>query len=245
MGHKLKDKVAVITGATSGMALATAKLFAKEGAYVFITGRRQKELDEAVKAIGSNAAGVRADSAKPEDLDKLFKFVKEKRGSIDILFASAGVGDFGVPIGAVTDEIYARTFDVNVKGTLFTVQKALPLLKDGASIIMTGSIAAVKGFAGMGVYNASKAAVRSFARTWTVELKDRKIRVNVISPGTIDTGTFEGIAPEVKESFVAQIPLGRIGEPEDIANAALFLASSDSSFITGIELFVDGGTAQI
>jgi NAD(P)-dependent dehydrogenase (short-subunit alcohol dehydrogenase family) len=242
---KLENKVAVITGATSGMALATAKLFVEEGAYVFITGRRQEQLDAAVKEIGRNITGVRADSANLADLDHLYEVVKAEKGRIDILYASSGVGDFGIPIGTVTEEVYAKTFDVNVKGTLFTVQKALPLLTDGASVIMTGSIASVKGFEGMGVYNASKAAVRSFARTWTVELKAQKIRVNVLSPGTIDTGIFVGVPQEVKDSFATIIPMGRIGSSEEIAKVALFLASDDSSFVTGIELFVDGGAAQI
>jgi len=245
MSKKLENKVAVITGATSGMALATAKLFVEEGAYVFITGRRQEQLDAAVKEIGRNVTGVRADSANLDDLDHLYEVVKAEKGNIDILYASSGVGDFGVPIGTVTEEIYAKTFDVNVKGTIFTIQKALPILNEGASIIMTGSIASVKGLEGMGVYNASKAAVRSLARTWTVELKARKIRVNVLSPGTILTNTFDGVPQEVIDSFAAQIPLGRVGQPEEIATVALFLASADSSFITGIELFVDGGTAQI
>jgi NAD(P)-dependent dehydrogenase (short-subunit alcohol dehydrogenase family) len=242
---KLKGKVAVITGATSGLALATAKLFVEEGAYVFITGRRKEALDEAVKAIGKNAAGVQGDAGNLADLDRLYATVKTQKGHIDILFASAGVGDFNVPIGSVTEASFDNTFNVNVRGTLFTVQKALPLMRDGGSIIMTGSIAGVKGFPGMSVYNASKAAVRSFARTWTMDLKARKIRVNVISPGTIDTGAFVGVPKEVKDQFVSLIPMGRIGEPHEIASTALFLASDDSSFITGIELFVDGGTAQI
>ncbi|MEN0056811.1 MAG: SDR family oxidoreductase [Mucilaginibacter sp.] len=245
MSKKLENKVAVITGATSGMALATAKLFVAEGAYVFITGRKQDQLDAAVKEIGYNVTGVRADSANLDDLDHLYEVVKAEKGKIDVLYASAGVGDFGVPIGTVTEAVYAKTFDVNVKGTIFTVQKALPILNDGASIIMTGSIASVKGFEGMGVYNASKAAVRSLARTWTVELKARKIRVNVLSPGTILTGTFDGVPQETLDSFASLIPMGRVGQPEEIATTALFLASADSSFITGIELFVDGGTAQI
>jgi NAD(P)-dependent dehydrogenase (short-subunit alcohol dehydrogenase family) len=245
MSKKLENKVAVITGATSGMALATAKLFVEEGAYVFITGRKQDQLDAAVKEIGRNVTGVRADSANLDDLDHLYEVVKAEKGKIDVLYASAGVGDFGVPIGTVTEEIYAKTFDVNVKGTIFTIQKALPILNDGASIIMTGSIASVKGFEGMGVYNASKAAVRSLARTWTVELKARKIRVNVLSPGTILTNTFDGVPQEVIDSFASLIPMGRVGQSEEIATVALFLASADSSFITGIELFVDGGTAQI
>jgi NAD(P)-dependent dehydrogenase (short-subunit alcohol dehydrogenase family) len=243
--NKLEGKVAVITAATSGMALATAELFVKEGAYVFITGRDQARLDGAVKRIGKNVTGVQGDAGKLADLDRLFATVKAEKGHIDILFASAGVGDFGVPIGTVTEEKFDYVFDVNVKGTLFTVQKALPLMRDGGAILMNGSIAGIKGFPGMSVYNASKAAVRSFARTWSNDLKDRKIRVNVLSPGTIDTGVFVGVPSEVKDQFVAQIPMGRIGQPHEIATAALFLASSDSSFVTGIELFVDGGTAQV
>ena len=243
--NKLKDKVAVITGATSGMALATAKLFVEEGAYVFITGRREAQLDAAVKSIGKNVTGVQGDAGTLADLDRLFEKVKSTKGHIDILFASAGVGDFGVPLGKITEESFNKTFNVNVRGTLFTVQKALPLMRDGGSIIMNGSIASIKGFPGMSVYNASKAAVRSFARTWTNDLKDRNIRVNVLSPGSIDTGVFVGVPKEVKDQFVAQIPMGRIGKSEEIATAALFLASSYSSFVTGIELYVDGGTAQI
>ena len=243
--NKLKGKVAVITGATSGMALATAKLFVEEGAYVFITGRRQKELDAAVKGIGSNVTGVQGDAGNLADLDRLYATVKKEKGQIDILYASAGFGEFNIPIGSITEENFDKTFGVNVRGTLFTVQKALPLIRDGGSIIMTGSIASVKGFPGFSVYNASKAAVRSFARTWTFDLKDRKIRVNVLSPGPIDTGVFTGVPKEVKDQFVAQIPMGRIGQPREIATVALFLASDDSSFVTGIELFVDGGTAQI
>jgi NAD(P)-dependent dehydrogenase (short-subunit alcohol dehydrogenase family) len=242
---RLEGKIAVITGATSGMALATAKLFVQEGAYVFITGRRQKELDEAVKAIGGNATGVQGDAASLADLDRLYETVKAQKGHIDVLYASAGVGDFDVPLGSITEASFDKTFNVNVRGTLFTVQKALPLMKDGGSIIMTGSIASVKGFPGLSVYNASKAAVRSFARSWTMDLKARRIRVNVISPGTIDTGVFTGVPQEVKDQFIALIPMGRIGQPQEIATVALFLASDDSSFITGIELFVDGGTAQI
>jgi len=241
---KLDNKVAVITAATSGMALATAKLFVEEGAYVFITGRRQKQLDDAVKAIGRNVTGVQGDAGNLADLDRLYGVVKQEKGRIDVLFASAGYGEYA-PIGEVTEEHFDKTFDLNVRGTLFTVQKALPLVVDGGSIIMNGSVASVKGFPAFGVYNASKAAVRSFARTWTVDLKARKIRVNVISPGTIDTGIFDGLPKDAKETFVAMIPRGTIGRPEEIATAALFLASSDSSFVTGIELFVDGGVGQI
>ena len=241
---KLKDKVAVITGATSGMALATAKLFVEEGAYVFITGRRQKQLDDAVKAIGRNVTGVQGDASSLADLDRLYETVKKEKGRIDVLFASASTGEFA-PIGHVTEDQFDKTFAVNVRGTLFTVQKALPLFNDGGSIIMNGSIAGSMGFPAFGVYSASKAAVRSFARTWTVDLKGRNIRVNVISPGTIDTAILEGVPKDAIDAFVALIPRGTMGRPEEIATAALFLASSDSSFVTGIELFVDGGVAQI
>ena len=241
---KLKDKVAVITGATSGMALTAAKLFVQEGAQIFITGRRQKQLDEAVKAIGSNVTGVQGDASNLADLDRLYETVKKQKGWIDILFASAGTGEFA-PIGQVTEDQFDKTFEVNVRGTLFTVQKALPLFRDGGSIIMNGSIAGSMGFPAFGVYSASKAAVRSFARRWTVDLKARNIRVNVLSPGTIDTPILEGVPKDAIDAFVALIPRGTMGQPEEIAPAALFLASSDSSFVTGIELFVDGGVAQI
>jgi len=225
--------------------LATAKLFVAEGAYVFITGRRQEQLDKAVKEIGKNVTGVQGDAGSLPDLDRLYEKVKAEKGRVDVLYASAGIGEFNVPLGSITEAGFDKTFNVNVRGTLFTVQKALPLMPDGGSIIMTGSIASVKGFEGLSVYSATKAAVRSFARSWTVDLKARKIRVNVISPGTIDTGVFVGVPKEVKDQFVAVIPMGRIGQPHEIAAAALFLASDDSSFVTGIELFVDGGTAQI
>jgi NAD(P)-dependent dehydrogenase (short-subunit alcohol dehydrogenase family) len=241
---KLDGKVAVITAATSGMALATAKLFVEEGAYVFITGRRKEKLDEAVKAIGRNVTGVQGDAANLADLDRLYETVKKEKGRIDVLFASAGQGEFG-KIGEITEEHFDKIFDLNVRGTLFTVQKALPLFTDGGSIIMNGSIASIKGFPSFGVYSASKAAVRSFARTWLVDLKDRKIRVNVLSPGTIDTPILDPLGPEVKEQFKTLIPRGELGRPEEIATVALFLASSDSSFVNGVELFVDGGTAQI
>ena len=241
----LQGKVAVITAATSGMALATAKRFVEEGAYVFITGRRQAQLDAAVKEIGKNVTGVQGDAGNLADLDRLYDTVKAQKSHLDILFASAGIGDFNVPIGAVTETSFDNTFGVNVRGTLFTVQKALPLMRDGGSIVLNGSISSVKGFPGMSVYNASKAAVRSFARTWTTDLKERKIRVNVLSPGTIDTAVFVGVPKEVKDQFVSLIPMGRIGQPDEIAKAALFLASEESSFITGIELFVDGGTVAV
>jgi len=242
---KLDGKVVVITAATSGMALATAKLFVEEGAYVFITGRRQDKLDEAVKLIGRNVTAVQGDAGKLEDLDRLFETVKREKGKIDVLFASAGGGEFG-KIGDITEEQFDTTFNLNARGTFFAVQKALPLFSDGGSIFMNGSIASVKGFAATSVYSASKAAVRSFARTWLTDLKDRKIRVNVLSPGTIDTPMLDSTAgPDAKAYFASLIPRGELGRPEEIAKAALFLASDDSSFVNGIELFVDGGVAQI
>jgi NAD(P)-dependent dehydrogenase (short-subunit alcohol dehydrogenase family) len=241
---KLQGKVAVVTGGTSGMGLATAKRFVAEGAHVFIMGRRRAELDAAVAQIGSNVTGVQGDIAELADLDRLYERVKTVKGHLDIVFANAGVGEVH-PLGAISLEHFDGIFNINVRGTLFTVQKALPLLRDGASIILTGSIAAVKGLAGFGVYSASKAAIRSFVRTWTVELKERKIRANVISPGTIDTPILAGLPREAIGQIVASIPMGRMGESEEIAAAAVFLAGDDSSFITGIELFVDGGTAQI
>ena len=244
MSKKLENRVAVITGATSGMALATAKLFVEEGAYVFVTGRSQERLDKAVKEIGKNVTGVQGDAGSLADLDRLFDMVKKEKGHIDVLFASAGVGELNNPLGSITEKGFDDTFNVNVRGTLFTVQKALPLMKDGGSIILNSSIAGVKGFPGTTVYSASKATVRAFARTWTTELKG-KVRVNVISPGTIDTAIFDGAPQEMKDGFVSIIPMGRMGKPREIAAVALFLASDESSFITGIELFVDGGTAQV
>jgi NAD(P)-dependent dehydrogenase (short-subunit alcohol dehydrogenase family) len=241
---KLQGKVAVITAATSGMALATAKLFVEEGAYVFITGRRKEKLEEAVKAIGGNVTGVQGDASNLDDLDRLYDTVRKEQGKVDILFASAGFGEFA-KIGEVTEQHFDKTFAVNVRGTLFTVQKALPLFSDGGSIILNGSIAGSKGFPAFGVYSASKAAVRSFARTWLVDLKDRQIRVNVISPGTIDTPALDPLGPEAKEYFKTLVPRGEVGRPEEIATVALFLASGDSSFVNGVELFVDGGTSQI
>ena len=240
---KLEGKVAVITAATSGMALATAQLFVKEGAYVFITGRRKDKLDEAVKLIGKNVTGVQGDASSLADLDRLYDTVKREKGKIDILFASAGQGELA-KLEEVTEAHFDKTFDLNVRGTLFTVQKALPLFNDNGSIL-NGSIASIKGFPAFGVYSASKAAVRSFARTWLLELKERRIRVNILSPGTIDTPILDPLGPDAKKFFISQIPRGEMGRPEEIATVALFLASSDSSFVNGIELFVDGGTAQI
>ena len=241
---KLEGKVAVITAATSGMALATAKLFVEEGAYVFITGRRQNKLDEAVKLIGKNVTGVQGDAANLADLDRLYETVKREKGKIDILFASAGQGEFAT-LAEVTEEHFDKTFDLNVRGTLFTVQKALPLFNDNGSIFLNGSVASIKGFPAFGVYSASKAALRAFARCWLVELKDRRIRINLLSPGTIDTPILDPLGPEAKEHFKSLIPRGEMGKSEEIATVALFLGSSDSSFVNGIELFVDGGMAQI
>jgi NAD(P)-dependent dehydrogenase (short-subunit alcohol dehydrogenase family) len=240
---KLQGKVAVITGGTSGIGLATAQLFVREGAYVFITGRRQKELDEAVTAIGGNATGVQGDVAKLPHLDRLYEAVKTK-GRIDIVFANAGVAEFA-PMGNITEQHFDRLFNINVKGTLFTVQKALPLMNDGGSIILNGSVASVKGTSAFGVYGATKAALRSFVRTWTVDLKSRHIRSNVVSPGPTDTPTTDGQPEDAIARIVSTIPMGRMAEPDEIAKAALFLASDDSSFVTGIELFVDGGRGQV
>jgi NAD(P)-dependent dehydrogenase (short-subunit alcohol dehydrogenase family) len=250
MTQKLAGKVAVITGGNSGIGLATAQRFVAEGAYVFITGRRQSELDAAVKRIGKDIAGVQGDVSNLADLDRLYATVKRQKGRIDILFANAGFGEI-TPLGAITEEQFDKMFNVNVKGLLFTVQKALPLLQDGGSIILNASIAASKGLEAQSVYCATKAAVRSFARCWTVDLKGRRVRVNAISPGPIETPALNsylassGEAEELKTWFVDSVPMGRIGSPDEIAKAALFLASDDSSYVTGIELFVDGGMAQI
>jgi len=247
---KLTGKIAVITGGNSGMGIATARLFAEEGATVVITGRRQKDLDEAVQLIGRNAEGVQGDISKLEDLDRLHDHLKAKYGRIDVIFANAGLGTI-TPFGTVTEAEFDKTFEVNVKGTFFTVQKLLPLIPNGGSIILNASIASTKGIEAFSVYSASKAAIRSFARSWTTDLKARKIRVNTLSPGPIDTPIFgkTGLSQEQAEQFktgvVQQVPLGRMGHVDEIAKPALFLASDDSSFITGIELTVDGGMAQI
>ena len=242
---KLEGKVAVITGGSSGMALASAKRFVEEGAYVFITGRRQEALDEAVKLIGRNVTGVRGDAANLDDLDRLFDTVKREKGKIDVLFASAGVGETS-KIGEITEKHFDTTFGLNTRGTLFTVQKALPLFTDGGSIIMTSSNAGLKGFPAWGVYAASKAALRSFARTWLNELKGRNIRVNVLVPGQVATPILEQVLDEeAKQMFESLIPRGKMGRPEEIATVALFLASDDSSYVNGAELFVDGGMSAI
>jgi NAD(P)-dependent dehydrogenase (short-subunit alcohol dehydrogenase family) len=248
---KLEGKVAVITGGNSGIGLATAERFVSEDAYVFINGRRQSELDAAVKKIGKSISGIQGDVSNLADLDRLYATVKEQKGRIDILFANAGVGEL-VPLGEISEAHFDKTFRINVKGVLFTVQKALPLFQDGGgSIILNASIASSKGAEALSVYSATKAAIRSFARTWTVELKHRKIRVNAISPGPIDTPGFNGLAlseeqiEQFKTSIVSTMPMGRMGSPDEVAKVVSFLASDDSSFITGIELFVDGGMAQI
>ena len=247
---KLDAKVALITGGNSGIGLATAKRFVNEGAYVFITGRRKEELNAAVKEIGRNVTAVQGDVSNLADLDRLFAQIKKEKGKIDIVFANAGVAKYA-PLGEITEEFYDSIFDINVKGVLFTVQKALPLLRDGASIILNASIVASKGFSSNSVYSATKAAVRSFARTWTTDLKDRRIRVNAVSPGPIDTpGLNELLASsetgnQRKKMISNGMPLGRLGTPDEIAKAVVFLASDDSSYITGTELFVDGGFAQV
>jgi NAD(P)-dependent dehydrogenase (short-subunit alcohol dehydrogenase family) len=251
MSGKLEGRVAVVTGGNSGIGLATAKRFVAEGAYVFITGRRQAELDRAVEEIGPRAVGIRADSSNLADLDGLYDRVKIEKGRIDVLFANAGGGSM-LPLGSITEEQYEDTFGRNVKGVLFTVQKALPLLVDGASVILTGSTAAAGGTPAFSVYAASKAAVRAFARNWILDLKERRIRVNVISPGpTRAPGLVDLAGPDAAQQqglldhMAAQVPLGRVGDPDEIARAAVFLASDDASFVTGAELFVDGGEAQV
>jgi NAD(P)-dependent dehydrogenase (short-subunit alcohol dehydrogenase family) len=248
---KLAGKVALVTGGSSGIGLATAKRFIAEGGYVFVSGRRQGELDAAVNELGPSASGVQSDIAKLEDLDRLFAKIREQKGRIDILFANAGVGAFA-PLGQITEAHFDTMFAVNVKGTLFTVQKALPLMPDGASIVINGSISSVTGLPAFSVYAATKAALRSFARTWSVDLKERRIRVNVVSPGTVITPGYKnslGLSDEqirqIEAQAATQAPLGRAGTADEIAKAVVFLASDDSSYVTGIELFVDGGTTQI
>ena len=252
IAKRLDGKIAVITGGNSGIGLATAQRFVQEGAYVFITGRRQSELDTAVKQIGKNVTGVQSDVSNVADLDRLYETVKQQKGRIDILFANAGVADVA-PLGSITESHFDKIFNINVKGLLFTVQKALPLFQDGGSIILTASIGGSKAFEGVSVYGAAKAAIRSFARSWTVDLKHRKIRVNAVSPGMISTpmlsgqgmGLSEEQVEQFKKSVLNSVALGRVGNPDEIAKAVAFLASDDSSYITGIELFVDGGIGQI
>jgi len=247
---RLEGKVALITGGNSGIGLATAKQFVNEGAYVYITGRRDKELAAAVKEIGKNITGIQGDVSNLADLDRLYAQNKRDKGKLDIVFANAGVAKFAA-LGTITEELYDWTFDINVKGLLFTVQKALPLLPDGASIILNSSIVASKGLPINSVYSATKAAIRSFARTWTTDLKDRRIRVNAVSPGSIDTPGLAGLmassdtGQQRMKMIANNVPLGRLGTPDEIAKAVVFLASEDSSYITGTELFVDGGFAQV
>ena len=248
--NRFGEKVALVTGGTSGIGLATAKRFVSEGAYVFITGRRQKELDAALKEIGQNVTAVQGDVSRLADLDRLFAHVKKEKGSLDIVFANAGIAKYAA-LEEIIEELYDSIFGINVKGLLFTVQKALPLLRDGGSIILNASIVASKGLASNSVYSATKAAVRSFARTWTTDLRSRRIRVNAVSPGPIDTPGLSQllasseVGQQRKEMISTGVPLGRFGTPDEIAKAVVFLASDDASYITGIELFLDGGFAQV
>jgi NAD(P)-dependent dehydrogenase (short-subunit alcohol dehydrogenase family) len=250
MTDKFSNKVVVVTGGTSGIGLATAKAFAAKGASVFITGRRQDALDAAVRQIHGKVTGVRGDMANLADIDRLYDAVQQAHAQIDVVFANAGGGDLA-PLGAISEEQYERTFATNVKGVLFTVQKALPLLRDGGSVILTSSTTSIKGTGAFSVYSATKAAVRNFARSWILDLKDRRIRVNAVSPGLTETAGLNDLfgggeqAQGTKDYLVGQIPAGRIGQPEEIARAVLFLASDEASYVNGVELFVDGGQAQI
>ncbi|MCB8880598.1 SDR family oxidoreductase [Acidisoma cellulosilytica] len=250
MGNRFQDKVVVVTGGNSGIGLATAQAFASEGAFVFITGRRQAALDAAVKQIGPRATAVQADMSKLADIDRLYDAVQRQHAHIDVVFANAGGGEFA-PLGAITEAHFDGTFGGNVKGTVFTVQKALPLLRDGGSIVLNASTTSVKGTPAFSIYSATKAAVRSFARNWILDLKDRHIRVNAISPGVTETAGLNELfgggasAEGVKSGLAQMIPLGRVGQPAEIAKVVLFLASDDASYVNGVELFVDGGMAQI
>jgi len=249
MSKQLNGKIALVTGGTTGIGLATAQELAAQGAQVFITGRRQAELDAAVAAIGGAATGIRADASVLSDLDAVYAQISKTAGRLDIVFANAGGGDM-LPLGAITEEHFDRIFGTNVRGVLFTVQKALPLLSNGGSIVLTGSTVSIKGTANFSIYSASKAAVRNFARSWALDLKDRGIRVNVVSPGPIRTPGLGGLVPDENRQglfdyLAAQVPMGRLGEPEEVGKAVAFLASDAASFINGIELFVDGGMAQV
>lgn len=250
MTGRFQDKVVVVTGGTSGIGLATAQAFVDEGASVFITGRRQEALDAAVRRIGGRITGVRGDMANLADIDRLYDAVQQKHAQIDVVFANAGGGSFA-PLGAITEAHYQGIFDTNVKGVLFTVQKALPLLRDGAAIVLTGSTTGSSGTPAFSVYSATKAAVRNFARNWILDLKDRRIRVNTISPGVTETAGLDELfgggdqAAATKDYLAGQIPAGRVGRPEEIAQAVLFLASDAASFVNGVELFADGGQVQI
>jgi len=246
MSMKLEGKIALFTGGSAGIGLATARQFVEEGAYVYITGRRQPALDAAVASVGSNVTAIQGDAAKLADLDRIYAQIRKEKGRLDIVFANAGISGL-VPLGAFTEEHFDTIFNVNVKGVVFTVQKALPLMRDGGSIILNASIASTKGFPAFSVYSATKAAVRSLARTWTTDLKDRGIRVNAISPGPIDTPlTHETFSnPDDMKALASTITMGRLGRPEELAKPVVFLASDDASFVTGVELFVDGGSAQV
>jgi NAD(P)-dependent dehydrogenase (short-subunit alcohol dehydrogenase family) len=251
MSKQLANKVALVTGGSSGLGLATAQRFAAEGAKVFITGRRQAEVDKAAVQVGHDAVGVQGDIAKLADLDRLYDVIRDQAGRLDVLFANAGGGEF-MPLGQITEAHVDKYLGINIKGTLFTVQKALPLMPDGAAIVLNGSMVSIKGLPAFSIYAATKAAVRSFARTWAVDLKERRIRVNVVAPGTVVTPGYKselGMTDEQIKQFDAQAaastPLGRTGTPDEIAKAVLFLASDDSSYVNGVELFVDGGAAQI
>lgn len=247
---KLEGIIALVTGGTSGIGLATAKQFVGEGAHVFVTGRREQELSAAAKDIGSNVTTVQGDVSKLDDLDRLFARIRAEKGRLDVLFANAGIAKYG-RLGEISEEFFDSIFDINVKGVLFTVQKALPLMPDGAAIILNASVVGSKGLSSNSVYSATKAAIRSFARTWTTDLKERRIRVNAISPGTIDTPGLNDLlasadtGKERVRMIQTSIPLARFGKPEEIAKAVVFLASDDASYITGTELFVDGGFAQV
>lgn len=250
MANRFQNKVVVVTGGTSGIGMATAKAFVAEGASVFITGRRQEALDAAVREIGKSVTGVRGDMSRLADIDRLYDAVQQKHAQIDILFANAGGGEMA-PLGTISEEHYEKTFATNVKGVLFTVQKALPLLKDGGSVILTSSTTSISGTPAFSVYSATKAAIRNFARNWILDLKDRHIRVNAVSPGVTETAGLNELfgggaqAESTKDYLAGLIPAGRVGQPEEIAKAVLFLASDDASFVNGVELFVDGGQAQI
>jgi NAD(P)-dependent dehydrogenase (short-subunit alcohol dehydrogenase family) len=246
MSKKLEGKIALITGGSAGIGLATAKQFVEEGAYVYIVGRRKPELEAAVASIGSNVTAIQGDVTNLADLDRIYAQISKEKGRVDIVFANAGGGPL-VPLGSITEEHFDQVFNVNVKALVFTAQKALPLMPDGGTIILTGSIVGIKGFPAFSIYSAAKAAVRNFARTWTTDLKDRGIRVNVISPGPIDTPLLnEAFSnPDDMKALASAVVMGRLGRPEEIAKAVTFFASGDASFITGAELFVDGGTAQV
>ncbi|WP_025097352.1 MULTISPECIES: SDR family oxidoreductase [Burkholderia] len=250
MAGQLNGKIAVITGGSSGIGLAAAKRFVAEGATVYITGRKQEALDAAVAAIGGNVVAVRADSSRLADLARLYSVIRERSGRVDVLYANAGIAAF-VPVQGITEEHYDSLVDTNLKGTVFTVQQAVPLLSDGASIILTSSTAGYKGMEAFSIYSATKAAIRQLARSWLIDLKQKKVRVNVISPGMVDTPAIDGLAGDpataggMKAHFASQTPLGKIARPEDIAAVALFLASDESSHVNGADLPVDGGTGQI